>query len=136
MILMIGGPSNLFVYGSLRPGGGVFHRFLGGFARRVIEATLDGYALYGRGLPYPFIVPEEGGHVHGEVVAIAPERLAEVIGSLDFYEGREYHRVVVHPVTDTGETLDAWAFVASPSMPLDPAGRIAGGDWLDPSVGS
>lgn len=130
---MIGGPSNLFVYGSLRPGGGVFHRFLGGFALRVVEATLDGFALYGRGLPYPFIAPEEGGLVHGEVVAIDPERMAEVIGSLDFYEGPEYRRIVVHPVTDSGETLDAWAFAAAPSVPLDAAGRIPGGDWLDAS---
>ena len=123
------GPSNLFVYGSLRKGGGVFDRFLSASVSRVLPATLDGYALYGKGLPYPFIAPRSGGVVHGEVVTLDPDRVDEVIGSLDFYEGPEYHRVVVQPVTDSGETMDAWAFVSADPA-AGPADEITGGDWL------
>ena len=124
------GPSNLFVYGSLRRGGGVFDRFLAASVSKVYPATLDGYALYGKGLPFPAIAPRPGGVVHGEVVSLDPDRADEVIGSLDFYEGMEYRRVVVHPVTDSGETMDAWAFVASERAVLSAEDEITGGDWL------
>lgn len=124
------GPANLFVYGSLRRRGGVFDRFLASSVLRVHPATLDGYALYGRGLPYPFIAPRPGGVVHGEVVTLDPDRADEVIGSLDFYEGPEYRRVVVHPVTDAGDTLESWAFVSSDASGLTAEDEITGGDWL------
>lgn len=122
---------HLFVYGTLRPGGGAFDSVLGHFAVSVSEAVLEDHALFGRGLPYPFVTPEPGARVVGALVELPPGRLEQALSALDAYEGDEYRRLVVD-VGDLGDTVRAHLYVAAPHVELDQASRIPSGDWTQP----
>lgn len=123
--------NRLFVYGSLRRMGGAFERLLADAALDVRDAVLDDHALFGWGLPYPFVRPESGRQVVGDVVEIDPDRIEEVLREVDDYEGADYRRVVVEVDAD-GESVTAHVYLAEPSIDLEERHRIESGDWMMP----
>lgn len=122
---------HLFVYGTLRPGGGAFASVLEPVAVSVCDAVLEDHALYGRGLPYPFVRPEPGARVVGALVELHPGRLEQALSTLDDYEGDEYRRSMVD-VGGSDDTVRAHLYVAAPRVELDAASRIDSGDWMQP----
>lgn len=126
------GTHRLFVYGSLRPLGGAFDRLLADAAVSVHEAELEDHALYGWGLPYPFVAPEAGSRVVGSVVEIDPRRLEEVLAAIDEYEGGEYRRVEVD-VDLTGQRVRTFVYVAGADVELSEDNKVQSGDWMAPS---
>lgn len=131
MIDLRGVNNRLFVYGSLRRMGGAFERLLADAALDVREAILDDHALFGWGLPYPFVRPESGSRVVGDVVEIDPQRIEEVLQAVDEYEGADYRRVVVE-VDAEGETITAYVYLAEQSVELEERNRVESGDWMMP----
>jgi gamma-glutamylcyclotransferase (GGCT)/AIG2-like uncharacterized protein YtfP len=123
--------NRLFVYGSLRRMGGAFERLLAEAAIEVREGVLVDHALFGWGLPYPFIRPESGRQVIGDVVEIDPDRIEQVLIAVDEYEGADYHRVEIE-VDAEGQTVTAFVYLADRSIELDERNRVESGDWMMP----
>jgi len=111
----------LFVYGTLRLGD-VRAPLLAG-ARRLGTRSVAGFELYDLG-PYPGVVTGDGAVV-GELVELPDrgllERLDEVEGTHEVPPLYRRERIEV----DGGR---AWIYVYA--RPVDPARRIATGDWL------
>lgn len=128
---MRGVNNRLFVYGSLRRMGGAFERLLADAALEVRAAVLDDHALFGWGLPYPFVRPESGRRVVGDVVEIDPERIEEVLKAVDEYEGADYRRVVVEVDAD-GASVTAFVYLAEHFVELEERNRVDSGDWMMP----
>ena len=128
---MTGVSHRLFVYGSLRRMGGAFERLLADAAIEVRDAVLEDHALFGWGLPYPFVRPESGHRVVGDVVEIDPDRIEEVLRAVDEYEGADYRRVVVEVDAD-GESVTAFVYLAEHSVHLEERHRVESGDWMMP----
>lgn len=122
----------VFAYGSLRPGGEAYRRLLVGAVRAVTPGVLENHALYGRGLPYPFVRPEPGATVVGEIVELVTGRIAPTLEALDRYEGDEYRRVVCPVTPADGGRLEAWVYRAAETVALEPRHRIDTGDWRHP----
>jgi len=122
---------HLFAYGTLRPGGGAFASILEPMAVSVSDAVLEGHALFGRNLPYPFVRPEPGARVVGALVELPPSRLEQALSALDAYEGDEYRRLVVD-MEDSDDSVRAHLYVAAPHVERDEASRIHSGDWMQP----
>jgi gamma-glutamylcyclotransferase (GGCT)/AIG2-like uncharacterized protein YtfP len=116
-----GRTTHLFVYGTLRSGGGAAGLLHG--CERVGTGTVAG-TLYDLGA-YPALVLDGEGRVEGEVWRCPAEALAR----LDEYEGVPegvYRRVAVQ----VGGT-DCWTYVAGPTLEprLTPERRIRSGRW-------
>jgi gamma-glutamylcyclotransferase (GGCT)/AIG2-like uncharacterized protein YtfP len=123
----------VFLYGTLRSGGGADHLL----ADAVIErhpAVLEDHALYGASLPYPFVVEESCGTVRGEMVHLLPESASEVLASLDAYEGDEYRRAKVS-VDVAGRIIAAEVWIAARPEEAVASGKIESGDWFRPGYG-
>lgn len=129
-------PTRLFVYGTLRrdPSHEMFH-LLAKHARFLGEATVPG-RLFDLG-DYPgMIVPDERGHVLGEVYDVDPAHWPSVIERLDRYEGcaagdpepHEYRREIVLATLASGPQVPVWAYVLNhaPSRVRE----IVSGDYL------
>jgi gamma-glutamylcyclotransferase (GGCT)/AIG2-like uncharacterized protein YtfP len=114
----------LFVYGTLRPGGGAFGRLLAASADGTAPALLPHHLLYGAGLPYPYVVPGPG-RVVGDVVSLAGP-VGRTLSSLDEYEGPEYERVEAR----LADGAVAWVYRAVPSVVLGEDRLIPSGDWF------
>lgn len=114
----------VFVYGTLRPGGGAFEALLAGRVEAVTPAELSGYGLRGRGRRYPYVVAEPGGRVRGELVTVDDRLLPE----LDAYEGSEYRRERMQVETDDDDHAEAWVYVAREEVEVGEP--IPSGDWL------
>lgn len=115
----------VFVYGSLRRGGSAAEMLEGDRS----NGRLPGHALYGRTLPYPFVVPDPESSVVGDVVALGPDADA-VLRTLDEYEGDEYRRTALRVFVPSG-AVTAWVWVAARDPHAFPAAeRIATGDWF------
>jgi gamma-glutamylcyclotransferase (GGCT)/AIG2-like uncharacterized protein YtfP len=115
--------TNLFVYGTLAPGGDAWRRlerWVVGDARHDAAPGI----LYdtGRGYPGATFAPSTPGRVHGVVVVLA-EPDAEALAALDRYEGSEYERVRIR--TDGGVDAFTYAWIA----PLDRLHLVADGRW-------
>lgn len=123
--------NRLFVYGSLRPLGGAFDRLLEAASLKVVPAELPEHALYGWGLPYPFVREEQGHRVVGEMVELDPEMLQQVLRAVDEYEGSDYRRVELDIDAD-GERVTAIVYLADPSVELTEENRVSSGDWMMP----
>ena len=123
--------NRLFVYGSLRPLGGAFERLLEPASLKVVPAELPEHALYGWGLPYPFVREERGHRVVGEMVELDPARLEEVLRAIDEYEGSEYRRVELEIDAD-GTRVTAIVYLADPGVELTDENRMSSGDWMMP----
>lgn len=129
-----------FVYGTLRPGEGNYSWALEGKTSREATAVLDGATMYGtRGFPYVILTPGER-QVTGTLCFVRDEEYEETLAALDFLEGyrgpgenNHYDRVVRTVVTEDGESVQAYVYVASEnhaesvraSQPV-----IECGDWL------
>lgn len=121
----------LFVYGTLRPGGGAEH-FLEGRAQLIGDAEADGL-LY-RISWYPGLTPGEG-RVKGALWEMGDP--AALLPVLDAYEGcgpgdpapQEYVRELV-AVRGPDGPVTAWIYRYA--WPLEGPERIASGDFLAP----
>jgi len=129
----------VFVYGTLRPGQGNYLRLLAGRIAAPVRATLPGHALYGRTLPFPYVVPAAGHAVVGDLVTPLPGRYDEVLDGLDWLEGYRadrpdaghYVRTRVLVESDAG-TEAAWVYLAGAmaTRRLCPHDLVGDGDWL------
>lgn len=138
-------PLNLpfFVYGTLKPGGSNYTRYLAGRTLEEIPARLAGGALYDYG-PYPFLAVEPDlAHpaepVHGMLMVVQPELYAAALVELDDLESYDaathqgsYLRVTWRVQTSAG-MVTAWVYIAGPAMLATiRAGalrKIEGGVW-------
>lgn len=103
---------NLFVYGSLQPGGPNEH-VLGEIRGQWSRATVKGFLKengWGAGLGYPGLVLDESGDsISGHVLSSA--YLSEHWEKLDQFEGSEYQRVRAIVTLESGEVIDAHIYV-------------------------
>lgn len=133
----------LFVYGTLRPGLHNHARYLGGLCESARPAVLAGVALH-EGPGFPYVVPDPGRRVHGELLTVRPDAYRSVLAALDRLEdcrpdGSGLYVRVRMPVTPAaGEPVDAWVYLAGPAetarLRAHPA-LIPSGDWK-PTGGS
>jgi gamma-glutamylcyclotransferase (GGCT)/AIG2-like uncharacterized protein YtfP len=132
-----------FVYGTLKPGGLNYARYLAGRTVEELPATLAGAAIFSPG-PFPFltlerdlVLPDEVAH--GALVAVAPEQYAEALPLLDQLEGftpggarNLYERIALEVATAAGPRR-AWVYVAAArALRLIRDGRmrrVSGGVW-------
>ena len=118
-------PDTLFVYGTLRAGGGQNGR-LGDGAVRIGGARMAGRLYRLDGYPGLVIPGGDGEWVIGEVYRLRdPET---VLAAWDAYEGGDYTREQGAVAMDTGETQVCWVYCYR--GPVDEARRIAHGDFL------
>lgn len=132
-----------FVYGTLKPGGLNYTRYLAGRTVEELPASLAGAAIFSPG-PFPFLSLEPdlllpGEIAHGALVAVAPADYPETLRLLDQLEGYApggannlYERVAL-TVTAAGAPRHAWVYVAAlKALRLIRAGRmrrVTGGVW-------
>lgn len=131
----------VFVYGTLRPGDANHH--LVADAVRAAPAWLADHALHGHGLPFPYVTPQPGAWVRGEVVWPAEGSHGELLARLDQLEGfvaegdpaNHYDRVARRCRLDEGEQVHAWVYLAGPDararLAAGPDRTVASGDWHD-----
>jgi gamma-glutamylcyclotransferase (GGCT)/AIG2-like uncharacterized protein YtfP len=118
--------TRFFAYGTLRRGAPM-HGLIEHAARFVGRARFAG-RLFDMGA-YPAVV--EGRRrdvVQGELYELPEEGLAELLDSMDRYEGRSFERVL-RPVTcEDGSTVDAFVYLFTGD--LSDARRVRSGDYL------
>lgn len=96
----------LFVYGSLLSSNS--HHYLLKGCQFVGKAILYNFGLY-RVSWYPAIVPKENSKVLGEVYDVDENTLRKIDEFED--EGKLYKRQEVEVMLDSGQTINAWAYV-------------------------
>ena len=117
--------TNLFVYGTLRPGQQRW-RFLEPFVMDEGRDESVGGTLYDTGNGYPAAKFDRKGTIFGRVYPLKLDQLDEALALLDEVEGAVidlFHRVAI--ITSTG--LEAWAYeyCGEPQF-----AEIAHGDWI------
>jgi gamma-glutamylcyclotransferase (GGCT)/AIG2-like uncharacterized protein YtfP len=125
---VVGEPTHLFVYGTLRPGEVRWHH-LEPYVVADVPAVDTAVAgdLYDTDLDYPAAMFGGHGRILGRVYQLRADRLAEGLAHLDEVESAvrgDYHRVQI--VTESGHT--AWAYQCGEPALL--VRRIIGGDWI------
>ena len=118
---------NLFVYGTLRSGGGAAGRLSA--CARIADATIGG-ALYDIEGRFPALVHYGTEPVHGEIWRCPADMLLE----LDAYEGTAtgmFRRIAADVQTVAGESVSCWLYTAGPALSrqLTPANRVSGRTW-------
>ncbi len=136
-----------FVYGTLRPGGANYARYLGETTETEEPAILRHAMLVTDGLyPYLIVAQDLAGpddQVQGVLATVQPERYLETLQRLDWLEDYKplsplslYVRISQHVETMAGP-VEAWMYVAGPWVLRNArAGRlpkVAGGAW--PALG-
>ncbi|HSJ10994.1 MAG TPA: gamma-glutamylcyclotransferase family protein [Longimicrobiales bacterium] len=123
---------NLFVYGTLRAGGGAAELLAG--CERVGEGAVSGmlYDIDGR---FPAIVLYGDAPVPGEIWRCP----ATMLLGLDAYEGTAdglFRRVGIEVKTTDGTAIPCWVYVAGPALSrkLLPTAHLPGGVWT-PTTG-
>lgn len=117
--------TQLFVYGTLRPGEVRWQHLEPFVVGEGVEASVPG-ELYDTGLDYPAAIFGGAEQIFGRVYALDEARLPEALAHLDEVEGAVrglYARVEV--TTDSGEA--AWAYQCGEAALLRT--RIPSGDW-------
>ncbi len=133
-----------FVYGTLRPGGVSYQRYLAGATCEETAALLGGAALFSPG-PFPFLTTaadlvSAGEAVRGDLIAVDPARYQATLVALDHLEGfvpgratNLYERIALEVATADGARR-AWVYIAAErALRLIRQGRmrrVVGGDWL------
>ncbi|MCX4682298.1 gamma-glutamylcyclotransferase [Streptomyces sp. NBC_01433] len=127
----------VFVYGTLRAGQGNYFGILKGTTVQERPAILNGYTLFGRGVP--FAVQREDRIVVGEVMDVDTELWPGVLRNLDRLEGYHgegctnmYDREVRTVTLDDGSTVEAYVYLAGKSSRrwfID-SEEIPGGDFV------
>ncbi|GAB2943564.1 gamma-glutamylcyclotransferase family protein [Streptomyces heilongjiangensis] len=129
-----------FVYGTLRPGEHNHGLFLRGRTRSEEPAAMRGLTLYdGPGYPYAVETPGEAAVVRGELITARPEAYEALLRSLDHLEEYTpgaptnlYERVRRAAVLTRGTSVQAWVYVAAPTVAARLRARgtpIESGDW-------
>ncbi len=125
--------SDIFVYGTLKPGGSNYALAQG--VTCTAPAYLEGYdLLHFEPERYPAIVPGTG-RVYGVVLTF--ENIGAALPVLDALEGLalsppEYARVLV-TVQPSGDTVWTYVYVNRARLAAAGVTRVAEGDWLIPS---
>jgi RimJ/RimL family protein N-acetyltransferase/gamma-glutamylcyclotransferase (GGCT)/AIG2-like uncharacterized protein YtfP len=110
---------HLFVYGTLRHAAGhSMHRALA-TSSLVGEGQVIAQLFDLGGYPGMVLSPDAGDRVRGEVYELAIADAADVLSTLDDYEGagtaqgsgRQYVRRIVEVRLESGQVLNAWAYV-------------------------
>jgi len=117
----------LAVYGTLKAGHGN-HRLLQAAIVHSYRARVEGFTLYGHGIPYA--VPTQGSAVAAEVYYLADPD-GSVLASLDRLEGHPTHycRTLVSAKDAAGKVESVWMYVrAGDNTSLGDAPRI-GSFW-------
>jgi gamma-glutamylcyclotransferase (GGCT)/AIG2-like uncharacterized protein YtfP len=117
--------TNLFVYGTLRPGQERWP-FLAPF---VIDEGHDDSAtgtLYDTGLGYPAARFGGRGNIQGRIYSLRIDRLSEALELLDHVEGAVEH-IFNRVAITTSSGRDAWAYQHSDDAQFS---EITSGDWL------
>lgn len=135
---------SVFVYGTLRPGGGNYP-LLRGSTVTDEPAVADGLALYrNTSDSFPYATAQPRCAVSGTLCTIEDQQWASVRRRLDLLEG--FHPC--HPETShyvrrrwqvrttpqdgsRGRTAIAWLYLAAPRVRIDPSRLVVGGDWLN-----
>lgn len=133
-----------FVYGTLKPGGLNYARYLAGLTVEELPASLPGAALFSPG-PFPFLTTEPdlllpGDVAGGTLITVAPSHYSATLPALDRLEGftpggtrNLYERLALDVATAQGPRR-AWVYVAGErALRLIRAGRmrrVDGGVWL------
>ncbi|MFA7536830.1 MAG: gamma-glutamylcyclotransferase family protein [Desulfuromonadales bacterium] len=107
----------VFVYGTLRPGGKNYPRYLQGTTAREEEATVAGELYFVADGGYPYLSPGEGT-VRGELMEILPSLYRRTLRRLDALEdydptdeaGSLYLRRRATVRTAQGECREAWVY--------------------------
>lgn len=131
----------VFVYGTLRKGQHNHQAFIEWAALDIRDAILDGYAMYGSGVPH--IVPSPDHRVVGELVTLEESAYDEAMFHLDALESFRparpnsslYIRQAIEVrVTDTDQHVRAWAYIGGTIARDDDrygsGALIPDGDWV------
>jgi gamma-glutamylcyclotransferase (GGCT)/AIG2-like uncharacterized protein YtfP len=121
--------TNLFVYGTLRPGQ-LRWPFLEPFVDNEGHDDSVAGALYNTGNDYPAARFDRGGTIHGRVYPLRLDRLDEALELLDEVEGAVvdlFRRVAI--TTSTGIAAWAYEYGGETSFPA-----IVSGNWLTESA--
>lgn len=129
----------VLVYGTLRPSGSNYGRFLKGSTSKEQKIEIDGFTMYdGNGFPF---LTKGDSKVTATLVHLDDETYRDVMDGLDFLEGFKddndpsngYDRVL-HTFEVDGKETQAWLYVASPSIAeyvKQELPVIDKGDWLE-----
>jgi gamma-glutamylcyclotransferase (GGCT)/AIG2-like uncharacterized protein YtfP len=120
----------LFVYGTLRSDGPAHRSLIAPLAVSVEPASLIDHALYGIGLPYPFVAAMPGMAVTGEVVHFDARYWPDLTHRLDEYEGDHYVRVEA-AARIAEEAIRVQVYVAADHVELAPESLVSSGDWSE-----
>lgn len=123
----------LFVYGTLREGGGApqeLRRLLDARTTRVGTGVVRGRLLDVGA--FPAAVLDGEGEIRGEVLALAePDRVLRAVDRYEGYGGPGddlFERALVRVRMDEGGVLGAWAYVFTKDAGTLP--EVPSGDWL------
>ena len=126
----------LFVYGTLRAAAGTeWSRYLKSASRFVGMGRTHGALFQLEGYPGMTLCTDDDTWVGGEVYLLNDP--SSMLRSLDAYEGcgagnllpREFERQVVTVFMDSGQAVEAWAYVYT--LEAKGKARIASGDYLE-----
>ena len=128
----------VFVYGTLKEGGHYSYYF-DECRTSSRKAVIDG-CLY-KGLPFPFVVIDRPGEVHGEVHEYDDfDKILKLIDNIEGfvsegYDGNLYERAVVEATLENGDKVDVYVYhmlfdkammYVQPWMKLE---RVKNGIW-------
>ena len=112
---------DIFVYGTLRSGGEYHQLYLRYCPRLLPDYRLPNHALYDYAGLYPFMVPETGQSVVGEVYRV-PQATKEALDDFEDVEERLY-RFVYLP-------MHGFHTYLKDNIDITLMPRVPGGDWL------
>ncbi|MBW2451383.1 MAG: gamma-glutamylcyclotransferase [Deltaproteobacteria bacterium] len=124
----------LFVYGTLRPGGSNFARFLQEHAKRIQSASVSGQIYWHVEGDYPYLV-NGPGRVTGHLIEIDPEVWPNLLAEIDRLEDYDmqneaeswYVRRRITATLANGQRQTCWTYFWNRQC----SGRlIEHGDWL------
>lgn len=126
---------SVFVYGTLRPGGGL-HRQFDSMIARIASATLAGFELWGADRWFPKVAEsrDPADVVVGDVLHFKPEAWPHALRNLCAVEGvpRLYRAASATVTLDDGAILTTGLFVpVGDSVRTSWGDRIESGDWFD-----
>lgn len=106
-----------FVYGTLKVGGALSHRF-DEFRETCVDGRLLNYSIYDLGW-FPGILDDGDGEVFGEIHTYSPENYKDVLNTFDAIEGYSEHnssrslyiRKVLNVIDEAGNEISCNCYV-------------------------